>query len=100
MADTASWEEASRCPKCNEPGKDTRQMGSVRGKAHILVCMNERCAWFNTSWVVQVRRDGTIPVRRAGPKQFMNLTGGQEAMARRVLEDLKFETTRRDPTQH
>lgn len=91
-----SLEEASRCPKCGIPGED---VGSIPGnkfgvKVHTIFCRNDRCRWFDTSWIVQVNPDGSIPERKPGPAEFPALTGGQEAAARRVLEDVEFESRR------
>jgi hypothetical protein len=93
----ATWEEASKCPKCGEPGEETNRSAAVvsgrpTGSVITLTCRNERCQWLNTSWIVQVDRNGTIPERQGGgDKQFPNLTPGQEAMARRMLEDVAAE---------
>lgn len=78
MSDT-TLEEASRCPKCTNPGEYTgeRTLESVRGgaKAKEFTCRNERCKWYNqVCSVVQVNPNGTIPpatLRR--PKQFAKL---------------------------
>lgn len=71
----ASYEEASRCPKCKEVGRlaNKRSIKNIRGATiHIFECHNEKCKWFNESgWMVQVNPDGSVPnpdVNR--PKQF------------------------------
>lgn len=85
---SVSLEEASRCPKCEEPGEETRKMpGPKRSKVHIYTCRNERCSWLNTNWTVQEMDDGTIPERKQGPKELPPLTPSEEAMARAILED-------------
>lgn len=82
-------EDASRCPKCEQPGEFTgeRVLESVRAKAKIFTCRNSRCAWFNVVCrIVQVNPDGTIPpATLQRPKQFQQLPddGG------RTLENLE-----------
>jgi hypothetical protein len=94
-----SWDEARRCPKCKEPGRDARRSrGPKRSTVHLVVCENKRCSWYDTTWVVQVMADGSIPIRKPGLPEYPSLSGSQEAMARRVLEDLEFERTRQEPT--
>lgn len=66
MVDT-TFEEARRCPRCEQPGteigqKTGRVRGATRGAVfHEIACMNERCRWHNTTWVVQTNPDGTVP---------------------------------------
>lgn len=63
MADT-TYEEAARCPKCEEPGQEVAaETRTIRGGAQLrtIYCRNSRCAWCNTPWVVQVNPDGTVP---------------------------------------
>lgn len=62
-------EEASRCPRCQQPGKlsNTREapktQGVTRGaKLQTYVCENRPCKWYGqVCRVVQVNPDGTIP---------------------------------------
>jgi hypothetical protein len=63
---TASYEDATRCPKCGMPGH-VRSKQPVLGRAkgtqlHLTFCENEVCQWYDTSWPVQVNPDGTVPV--------------------------------------
>jgi hypothetical protein len=63
MADT-TFEEASRCPKCNQPGQVSAQGKVLRhgaGELKTVYCRNSRCEWLDTSWIVQINADGTIP---------------------------------------
>lgn len=85
----ASWEEASRCPKCGQPGEDVKQSsirtGRLRGGVnHVLHCKNERCKWFETGWSVSVGPNGEIPENLGGPKQFPDLQADE--FARRYLQ--------------
>lgn len=63
MADT-SWEEARRCPKCTDPGRssDPTPTGERDGSTYVVMtCGNPRCKWYEQSWTIRVRADGTIP---------------------------------------
>lgn len=81
-------EEAERCPKCKVTGEHRNSTPGKNGATvRSYYCMNSRCSWFETAWIVQVNADGSIPERSAGAKDFAALTPGQEAMARRVIED-------------
>lgn len=73
---TVTWDEARRCPRCEEVGVPGRQkpVPGRRGYTTItLTCQNERCRWYQTGWTVQKNPDGSIPVtdhRDRTPKQF------------------------------
>lgn len=78
MSDTqTTMEEASRCPQCKEPGDDRiqRPVPGMRGvMVHSIYCVNQRCDWYNTAWIVQVNADGSIPPptdHRYGPKMYV-----------------------------
>lgn len=65
MADT-TYEDAKRCPKCEEPGLKTGDKPAGRNarpgtSVHTFECRNARCKWFNEFWVVQVNPDGSVP---------------------------------------
>ncbi len=73
MPDT-TFERAKRCPKCGTPGEDRktltpgRELGVERGTTvHGIVCTNALCSWFETSWMVQVRADGSVPAANSSP---------------------------------
>lgn len=99
MAQT-TWEEASRCRKCDQPGVEVAVKDAAerfQGKVHIIECQNELCINFNERWIVQVRPDGTIPIRdesTRGFQSFPRMSESQQAMARRQLEDLQQEERR------
>lgn len=57
-----TFEEAKKCPRCGLPGDDTSQVPAARqAVVHVIFCRNSACRWFNTSWLVQVNKDGSIP---------------------------------------
>jgi phage FluMu protein Com len=58
-----TYEEAKRCPKCREPGRDTgvTRRGPRGSVIHTIECANPRCKWFNTAYIIQTNPDGTIP---------------------------------------
>src|SRR5688572_16160166 len=65
---STSYDEAICCPRCSLSGDHVTgedrvvRSGPNRGSKLLKVyCRNERCRWFNTSWAIQVRPDGTIP---------------------------------------
>lgn len=93
-------EEAARCPRCSEPGKGDRKQSVANGSTlYYYVCENVQCRWWvggdnGGAWVVQVRRDGTIPERSTSDKEFPALDEFQKAYARRQIEDLKNQDLR------
>lgn len=83
-------EDATRCPKCSMPGDKRSSQSARRGSTvFVYACLNERCSWFDTTWLVQVNADGSIPERTAGPKEYEPLTEFEKAAARRYLEDMQ-----------
>ena len=94
MPDT-TFEEACRCPKCQAPSKPVNKWpGSKGSTVHILECPTESCRWYKTRWVVQVNADGSVPVRKAGPKEFEPYKPYVEQFARDALRQARAE----DPT--
>lgn len=93
----ATFEEASHCPKCGEPGKpaSVKQLDHGKGKIHYFVCENQRCRWYrHGTWAVQRRPDGSVPERSPGEKQFNPLTLGERMAAQKVLDAIKEEEKR------
>lgn len=92
MSDT-TFDEARRCPKCKELGKDTgSQKASGGSTVHKILCMNDRCKWFGTTYVVQVNADGTIPPPnlhrdKAFPALAPRSDSAVEAQYARLLDD-------------
>lgn len=82
----ATWEEASRCPKCGNVGREDGQMATQRRGTNVvkLTCENPLCKWFETPWFVQINPDGSIPDPESvlnSPKQFVVPTSASEADA-------------------
>lgn len=79
---TASWEEASRCPKCDNQGVKVAEIRLDRhqGKSITLECQHELCRWYKQRWIVQVKPDGSIPVRnnQRGESAFPKLRESSE----------------------
>jgi hypothetical protein len=82
---TTTFESAKICPRCNKPGEDMKQMPGPRGATiHVVYCRTEGCRWEGTSWIIQVNRDGSIPIRKPGEKDFEPYTESQRQHARDV----------------
>lgn len=101
-----TWEEASRCPRCAKPGKDQGwKPGRRRGvKVHTIRCETKLCPWYDSTWLVQVNDDGTIPrpYSQLGPKQYNpisqeSLSRLEEAMARQLKAETSGEGEIRNP---
>lgn len=65
-----TYDQVRRCRICDEPGelvgeKLDRKTGNT---THEFKCMNSRCRWYNTVYIADVRRDGSI----AEPPAFRN----------------------------
>lgn len=57
-----TFEEARRCPKCQQVGDKRSERFVGQGiKILLLFCTNTRCTWYDTPWPVQVNPDGSIP---------------------------------------
>ena len=102
-----TWEEASRCPRCGHPGHDiatrpTQRRGTM---AHTLRCeSSELCPWYNTTWVVNVNEDGSIPApySQVGPKAYPRvsqetLTRIDEAIGRQLEAEKRGDGEVRNP---
>jgi hypothetical protein len=71
--DDTTYEEAKRCPRCEQPGKVMGiHMNHPRpgAKVETYECVNELCVTYKQRWLVQINFDGTIPTRQKGPKEF------------------------------
>ena len=85
-----TFEDAKRCPKCDRPGKDLGGKPAKRPgvKVHTIMCETELCKWYQTTWLVQVNEDGTIPeaYSQVGKKQFPKVSPEMES---RINDSLK-----------
>lgn len=88
-------EEASRCPRCEVPGRfnGERPLRSGDGKVKVFLCENARCRWYNTTWTVQVNANGTIPPPLlTRDKQFRPLPKDGGNVVRGLERQLDLET--------
>src|ERR1700683_4425540 len=96
MADT-SWEEAKRCPKCQQPGVEINSISTrsprtgALARVHTLQCENDLCLWYQTRWIVQTVEGEVVQPRTVGIKSFPALTKMQGTMARDQLRGLRAE---------
>jgi hypothetical protein len=93
---TASWDDASRCPRHELKGAEqsSRPMkhGEQRGTLVTLTCPQETCEYYDAGWVVQIRPDGTIPdARQSHDKSFDPLPGWKRERGRDIVQDLREE---------
>jgi hypothetical protein len=101
----ASWDEASKCPRCETQGvkvaehKAPGQAGRRGAMIKTLQCPAVTCPardmernkpdGFGLTWLVQVERDGSIPIKEAGEKQYQ-LPGWAAQQAAREIEEAKL----------
>jgi hypothetical protein len=76
----ATLEEARKCPKCQMSGTEGSTKRIRDGKLVQFICKTMNCRWFETSWTVQVRADGSIPDPDVRPrfKDFPERVGNLE----------------------
>jgi len=87
-----TFENASRCPKCDTPGEDRKDDTGPKGSTlHYIYCVNSRCKWFDTFWIVQVNKDGTVPPAKdhTGEKKIYEGFEGHDQRAQELIETLK-----------
>lgn len=101
-----TFEEAKRCPKCERPGKDEGAKPGRRAgvKVHTIRCETQLCRWYNTTWLVQVNEDGSIPeaYSQVGHKQFPkvsdeSITRINEALDRQIAAEKSGQGEVRNP---
>ena len=91
---STTFEEAKVCPKCEMPGEDvstSKVRSSQSGKMveiHMIYCRQKGCVWYNTSWIVQVNEDNTIPepYGQLGRKKYPKLSAESETKVREAME--------------
>jgi hypothetical protein len=105
----STYEEATRCPKCGNPGnvrKKTaapREANLPRGTTiHHVYCEHELCPWYDTTWMVQVNADGSVPPpknHRGQPKIYQGFEN-HDQMARDITAAMEAQVRREtDPDQ-
>lgn len=87
-------EQASRCARCDQPGRHTgdKSLESGSGKLKMFMCENERCPWYKTEWPVQVSSNGTIPMTLRRPKRFSALPDDGGKTLEAIEKQLSLET--------
>lgn len=86
----ATLDEASRCPICSQPGRQTASSSGSKGsKLYNYLCMNTECRWFDTGWLVQLDRNGDVYERPKGQKEFAPIPEAQQRLIEAQLEQLK-----------
>jgi hypothetical protein len=90
-----TFEEAKQCPKCGEPGDDRKTeivKNMKRGvTVHHIYCVNQRCKWYNTPWMVQLNADGSIPPptnHKGSPKVYSGFEN-HDREAEALIDTLK-----------
>lgn len=93
MAETekTSYEKAKSCPICGEYGilEATNPGPRFGSKVETYLCDNQLCRWYKTGWVVQLNKDGSIPDRRKGTKDFPVMPDSFRQAHEDYLEQLK-----------
>jgi hypothetical protein len=97
---STTFEEAKLCPKCRRPGDDrkTTMERNSRGRlveVHLIYCTTKLCRWYNTSWVVQVNEDGSIPeaYTQLGDKKYPKISQEMGSkIEENILRQLEAET--------
>ena len=87
-----TYDQARRCPKCNELGKEVGRRAGPRGSTfHTIRCENDRCSWSGTTYLVQVMADGSVAEpttdrQKSFPEHPTLTTERAEQQALRMLE--------------
>jgi hypothetical protein len=105
-----TFEEAKRCPRCDKPGEDRKQMvvlgksfkGGKAPVAHTIYCVTELCPWYNTPWIVQVNGDGTIPPPQDHSRTQKEYVGdfGTPEEAKALIDSLRRQAASETKTDH
>lgn len=90
-----TYEEATRCPKCSQPGnvRIKRSAPNIKPRGamvHTVYCENQLCLWYNTCWMVQVNADGSIPPPQdhtRSPKVYQGFEE-HDQMARDIMNSM------------
>lgn len=76
-------------------GEETAQRKGDRpgSKLITLTCKNSRCKWFETTYLVGINADGTIPERRH-EKEYHPLDSNSKLIGKRYLDMIEEEENR------
>jgi hypothetical protein len=91
-----TFDVAKKCPKCNNYGEIVKENpGSVShpdSKVYTIRCETKLCRWYNTTWIVEVDKDGKVPVRDIGhtQKRFPERKGA-DVLAEKMLKSIEAE---------
>lgn len=94
MVEAPTFEEARRCPICGNPGEDRKAIKSTAiagAKLHYIYCVTQLCRWYDTFWIVQVNKDGSIPppTNHTGEKKVYEGFEGHDQKAEELVNMLK-----------
>lgn len=59
----------------------------------MTYCVNKKCSWYNTPWMVQVNPDGTVPDKKdhtGEPKVYQGFEGHDE-QAQRLINQITLQ---------
>jgi hypothetical protein len=102
-----TYEEATRCPKCEQPGNVRLKEPAGRPapgttplpkgtQLHTVYCENTFCKWYNSCWIVQVNPDGTVPAAKnhTGEPKIYQGQENADQVARDILRALEIQNQR------
>lgn len=98
-----TYEEATRCPKCGQPGNVRRKTAPPKGAGlkpgtmiHHVYCEHELCPWYDTTWMVQVNPDGSVPppTNHRGSAKIYQGFENHDQMARDINASLEAQRRR------
>jgi hypothetical protein len=91
----ATYEDRKRCPKCEQPGEETKSL-PVRGlpkgtTVKTIYCRNKFCKWCDTCWMVQVNPDGSVPPPTDHTKSKKQYEGfeGHDQLANQIMQGIE-----------
>jgi len=101
----ATWEEASKCPRCNQPGRQTSAVpsGNPGNKVVTLKCENSACPWGrdpeDLGWIVELDPQGNVCERKPGDVQFPKMGKIPKSIAEQAMMQAERDSKAVTPTQ-